>query len=44
MNEFNRFIFTDTKPSKCEVALDYALAMAIGGSLVMFFLCVMDAL
>lgn len=42
--QFNRNIFTETKPSKLEIALDYALAITIGLCLTMALLHACDAL
>ena len=44
MNDFNRFIFTDSKPSKWETLLDYALAIALGLCLAMGALAYFDIL
>lgn len=44
MHDFNRNIFTDTKPSKLERCLDVALAIALGLCLTMALLHACDAL
>ena len=44
MNDFNRNIFTDNKPSKWEYVADYVLAIVLGLSLCMLALHACDAL
>lgn len=44
MNDFNRFIFTDNKPSKWEYLADYALAIILALSLTMGALAYFDVL
>lgn len=44
MNDFNRNIFTDSKPSKWESLADYALAIVLGLCLTMGALAYFDVL
>ena len=44
MQDFNRNIFTDIKPSKWETVLDYVLALVIAFALTMAALAYFDVL
>jgi hypothetical protein len=44
MIQFDRHIFTDRKPSRLSVILDYALALTIAGCLTMAALAYFDVL